>query len=134
MILYKNILLFIYLYGLLYFTTYLSMYAYSGERSSSCLNCSYEKDVFLSSFYVSFLFIPLIIFQSKIKKWITILVFIIVFTLLILLNNYNIFVDRVSSWSSYSFLDELLSILSISYPYLTIGSLLVFFLMKLYKL
>ncbi|TWP27578.1 hypothetical protein ETU08_11270 [Apibacter muscae] len=103
------------------------MYAYSSEISSSCLKCSYERDILLSSFYVSFLFIPLIIFHKKINKWYHRLVIVIVFILLVLLNNYKIFADRVSSWSSYSFLDELLSIWSISYPYLTIGSLLVFF-------
>lgn len=45
----------------------------------------------------------------------------------------NIFIDRVSSWSSYSTMGELLSVVSNSYLYLSFSSISLIILLKLFR-
>lgn len=131
---YKIIILSLLVYILIGFSTYFSMHQYSNDISSSCFNCSYKRDIFLSSAYISLIFILLVLLK-KIwgKNWNISIFFSFVFVILVFFNNYNIFSDRVSAWSSYTLSDELISVLSSSYIYLIISTVLVFILLKLYK-
>lgn len=131
---YKSLIFAFIIYILASFATYFSMHVYSTDISSSCFECSYKKDVFLSSIHISVIFLLLILLKNILKKkWSISIFFTIIFAILVFFNNYNIFVDRVSSWSSYTFTEELLSVLSNSYLYLGISTILVFVLLKLFK-
>lgn len=131
---YKIIISTIIVYILACFSTYFSMHEYSDEISSSCFNCSYKRDAFLLSSYISLIFILLVLLEKILKKnWNISIFFSFVFLILVFFNNYNIFSDRVSAWSTYTLSDELLSVLSSSYLYLSISTMLVFILLKLYK-
>ena len=110
------------IYILACFSTYFSMQEYSNQISSSCLNCSYNKDVILFSTYISLIFIILILLKKAWKKNWNISIY---FT--------AIFLDRVSAWSTYTLSDELLSVLASSLIYLTISAALVFITLKLSK-
>lgn len=121
------------MYILACLVTYFSMIAYSDNPSSSCLSCSYKKDVLGFSIYLIVVFFLLLIFLRKIPKRNKIfsIILTVIFIVLVFLNNYNIFVDRVASWSSYTTEEEFISVLSSSYLYFIIGSIVVFFI--LYK-
>lgn len=110
------------------------MQQYSNQISSSCLNCSYNKDVFLFSTYISLIFIILILLKKTWKKnWNISIYFTAIFLIGVFFNNYQIFLDRVSAWSTYTLSDELLSVLASSLIYLTISAALVFITLKLSK-
>lgn len=123
------------IYVLSCLVTYFSMISYSGNQSSSCLSCSYKKDIFGFSIYLIVIFFLLLTFLRKRKIFkrnkIYSIILTTIFIVLTFLNNYNIFVDRVSSWSSYTSEGELISVLSGSYLYLITGGIIVFFI--LYK-
>lgn len=117
---------------ILFMISYLSMISFSNESASSCLECSYFKDVlFLSSFvFIANILLIFLLNKMKISKFlfsILITLFILVFTFF---NNLNIFQDRVSSWSSYDLSEEIISTLFQSYVYLIIGGIIIFFLNK----
>lgn len=131
---YKIIISSLIIYILACFSTYFSMQQYSNQISSSCLNCSYNKDVFLFSTYISLIFIILILLKKAWKKnWNISIYFTAIFLIGVFFNNYQIFLDRVSAWSTYTLSDELLSVLASSLIYLTISATLVFITLKLSK-
>lgn len=131
---YKIIISTIIIYILACFSTYFSMQEYSNEISSSCFNCSYSRDIILSSAYISLIFIILIFLKKTLKKnWNISIYFSVIYFILVFFNNYNIFLDRVSAWSTYTLLDEFLSVLTSSFLYLNISAVLVFITLKLYK-
>ena len=111
-------------------TSYLSMLDFSHEISASSLESSYLKDVTISTVFYSLIYVVLLFFllkfESKIVLAITILVFIF-FTFLI---NLNVFIDRVSSWSSFSFEDEVISVVFKSYVYVIISVVLLYITIK----
>lgn len=111
---------------LFFVTTYFSMLQFSQDMSSSCFNCSYIRDVIIFSIIGCILILILSLFLKRIlkKQLFIVITIVLAFSLLLFLNNYNIFVDRVSSWSSYSTIDEIYSTLHISYIYIIISSLL----------
>lgn len=131
---YKIIIFSFIIYMLAVVTTYFSMYEYSKDMSSSCFECSYKRDVFLSSVCVSVVFLLLVLLKKARKKnWYIPLWFSLIFVLLVFFNNYSIFVDRVSSWSTFTFIEELISTLSDSCLCLGISTMIVFVLLKFYK-
>jgi hypothetical protein len=65
---YKILISTIIVYILACFSTYFSMHEYSDEISSSCFNCSYKRDTFLLSSYVSLIFILLVLLEKILKK------------------------------------------------------------------
>ncbi|MEJ2880579.1 hypothetical protein [Pedobacter sp. GR22-6] len=121
-------------FTLVFITTYLSMKYLSLQPSSSCLNCAYLKDVFFFSL-ISLFVVPLLILVQK-KARLSIVVMSLttasVFLIAVFFNNFNLFQDRESSWSSYSTDAELLAVLLQSFPYLTAGAIITFFIF--YKL
>jgi phosphatidylglycerophosphate synthase len=130
----KKVLFFLLILGLSYLTTYFSMYEYSKESSSSCFDCSYQRDVFIFSLFSSIaLMIIFILLKRFLKKEMVIFFFIVIYLVIIFFNNYNIFIDRVSSWSSFSLKGELIGVFSNSYLYLIVGSSVVLVFTKFLK-
>lgn len=67
------------------------------------------------------------------KNWNISIYFTAIFLIGVFFNNYQIFLDRVSAWSTYTLSDELLSVLASSFIYLTISATLVYITLKLSK-
>jgi hypothetical protein len=108
-------------------TAYFSMTYLSLQPSSSCMDCSYLKDVLVFS-SISLVVIPLMMFIQKKTKignvWISLIIGILFFVVVFFIN-LSIFQDRESSWSSYSTEDELLSVFFESYLYLIFGGIVI---------
>ncbi len=124
----KIIMFFVIVYVLSVFTAYFSMIDYEDTVSSSCLECSLVRDVFLlsvfSSIVLAFLFF---VFKKVLKKRMFIsIVIVLLFITFSFLNNYYIFIDRVSAWSSFSLKGEILGVISDSYLYLIISAVILF--------
>jgi|GEM_PF-161078 len=124
----KIILFFIIVYLLSVFATYFSMIHYEDTVSSSCLECSLVRDVFVlpffSSIVLTFLFF---VFKKVLKKRMFIsTIIILLFITFSFLNNYYIFIDRVSAWSSFSLKGEIMGVISDSYLYLIISAVILF--------
>ncbi|OMQ12704.1 hypothetical protein BXU01_07515 [[Flexibacter] sp. ATCC 35103] len=102
------------LVGLLLFTsTFLEIYwsvgKFSKNISSGCLDCTFSEDVFLMSLFttifLTFLFLALSLIKNMhLKRTIEILILILAW----LFWNHTVFVDRESSWSTYTFREEVL--------------------------
>lgn len=128
----KILIVFVVIYVLACCTIYFSMNEYANTQSASCLSCTYFRDVlFFSLFSTLITSILYYIFKKILKKekyisMITALAYCIV----VFFSNYYIFVDRVSSWSSFSFSGELMGIVSLSYIYLIFTSILLYFFLK----
>jgi len=58
------------------------------------------------------------------------MVTVLVYCIVVFFSNYYIFVDRVSSWSSFTFSGELMGIVSHSYIYLIFTSIFLYFFLK----
>lgn len=125
----KTIIFIVGLFVLMYITVFLSMRAYSGSVSSSCLECSFERDIFVNVLVAIILFLlksVLLRIVLKNTKWYKIIISLI-FILLIFYINYNIFTDRVSSWSTYSFNECMIVVLFDSYLYV-LGAFFLFWI------
>lgn len=118
---------------LFFLSTYFSMLKYSDNMSSSCFECSYLRDIIVFSIIgcILILIISLVLKKLLKNKLLSSIISTILFSFLLFLNNYNIFTDRVSSWSSYGLMDEVLSIIQTSYLQIVICSLLFWFLIKM---
>ncbi len=119
----------------LFITSYLSMRSFSDDVSSSCPECSYWSEVLFFSGICTIL-IPIALFVTNklnLKKLIIPFI-IILFLFFTFLGNLSIFSDRVSAWSSYSTEDEIFAVLSVSGLYMIFGSLILFFVLKAFRL
>lgn len=124
----KILMFFVIVYLLSVFPAYFSMIDYEDTVSASCLECSLLRDVFVlpvfSSIVLTFLFFVL---RKMLKKrMLTSVVIALLFIAFSFLNNYYIFVDRVSAWSSFSLKGEILGVISDSYLYLIISAAILF--------
>lgn len=119
-------------YILAFLSTYFSMIEYSSVISSSCMNCIYIQDVALYSLIVLpfFYLLPFFLEKININKIIRLIILTMVFIFIVLNNNLNIFVDRVSSWSTYTIIEEILATIHSSYIIVTFGALMFFFFCK----
>lgn len=119
-------------YILAFLSTYFSMIEYSSVISSSCMNCIYIQDVASYSLMVFPFFYFLTFFFEKInvKKNIRLVIITMVFIFIVLNNNLNIFIDRVSSWSTYTIIEEILATIHSSYVIVMLGALMFFFFCK----
>lgn len=111
----KNLLI-----GLLIFIStlleiYWSVGKFSTRISSGCLDCSFFQDVFFMSLITS-IFLTIVFLMVSLIKNITLKSIIKVIFLILVWYfwNYTVFVDRESSWSTYTFKEELYYTLSIS--------------------
>ena len=116
-----------------YVFIFLSMQKYKNNISSSCLECSLERDIFIyliigiSVFYILFIVLSMIIK----KKYYLYGAIIISLLSLFYYIDYVIFVDRVSSWSTYCIEEIFREILMGSYIYIPIVLLTYIILVKL---
>ena len=113
---------------LIFVCTYLSMRTFADQPAASCLSCSYLKDTFFLSLF-SLLVIPFVLLfltKAKITHTLFSLIVSVIFILIAFVINFNLFIDRVSSWSSYNTKDEVLATAYQSYPFLLTGSIIVF--------
>lgn len=94
---------------------YWSMGKFSERMSSGCVDCSFIEDVYLISLLTSAFLTIAFLLLSLIKN----IYLKSTIGLILLLSiwgfwNYSIFVDRESSWSTYTFEEEFLSTFSLS--------------------
>lgn len=129
----RHMLFLILIFILDYVFIFLSMQKYKNNISSSCLECSLERDIFIyliigiSVFYILFIVLSMIIK----KKYYLYGAIIISLLSLFYYIDYVIFVDRVSSWSTYCIEEIFREILMGSYIYIPIVLLTYTILVKL---
>lgn len=129
----RHMLFLILIFILDYVFIFLSMQKYKNNISSSCLECSLERDIFIyliigiSVFYILFIVLSMIIK----KKYYLYGAIIISLLSLFYYVDYVIFVDRVSSWSTYCIEEIFREILMGSYIYIPIVLLTYIILVKL---
>ena len=129
----RHILFLILIFILDYVFIFLSMQKYKNNISSSCLECSLERDIFIyliigiSVFYILFIVLSMIIK----KKYYLYGAIIISLLSLFYYIDYVVFVDRVSSWSTYCIEEIFREILMGSYIYIPIVLLTYIILVKL---
>ena len=129
----RHMLFLILLFILDYVFIFLSMQKYKNNISSSCLECSLERDIFIYLIIGIIVFYILFIVLSMIIKKKYYLYGAIIISLLSLFYyiDYVIFVDRVSSWSTYCIEEIFREILMGSYIYIPIVLLTYIILVKL---
>ncbi len=129
----RHMLFLILIFILDYVFIFLSMQKYKNNISSSCLECSLERDIFIYLIIGIIVFYILFIVLSMIIKKKYYLYGAIIFSLLSLFYyiDYVIFVDRVSSWSTYCIEEIFREILMGSYIYIPIVLLTYIILVKL---
>ena len=129
----RHMLFLILIFILDYVFIFLSMQKYKNNISSSCLECSLERDIFIYLvigiivFYILFIVISMIIK----KKYYLYGAIIISLLSLFYYIDYVIFVDRVSSWGTYCIEEIFREILMGSYIYIPIVLLTYIILVKL---
>ena len=129
----RHMLFLILIFILDYVFIFLSMQKYKNNISSSCLECSLERDIFIYLVIGIIVFYILFIVLSMIIKKKYYLYGAIIISLLSLFYyiDYVIFVDRVSSWSTYCIEEIFREILMGSYIYIPIVLLTYIILVKL---
>ena len=98
---------------------FLSMKDYEGGMSSSCLECSLGEDIFVFLLIKMGVLAVLLTFLFRVVKRSVYLYGLILLFLLSTLYyiNYMLFVDRVATWSTYSFEETWITIFWDSYRY-----------------
>lgn len=129
----RHMLFLILIFILDYVFIFLSMQKYKNNISSSCLECPLERDIFIYLIIGIIVFYILFIVLSMIIKKKYYLYGAIIISLLSLFYyiDYVIFVDRVSSWSTYCIEEIFREILMGSYIYIPIVLLTYIILVKL---
>ncbi len=129
----RHMLFLILIFILDYVFIFLSMQKYKNNISSSCLECSLERDIFIYLIIGIIVFYILFIVLSMIIKKKYYLYGAIIISLLSLFYyiDYVIFVDRVSSWSTYCIEEIFREILMGSYIYIPIVLLTYIILVKI---
>lgn len=129
----RHMLFLILIFILDYVFIFLSMQKYKNNISSSCLECSLERDIFIYLIIGIIVFYILFIVLSMIIKKKYYLYGAIIISLLSLFYyiDYVVFVDRVSSWSTYCIEEIFREILMGSYIYIPIVLLTYIILVKL---
>ena len=129
----RHMLFLILIFILDYVFIFLSMQKYKNNISSSCLECSLERDIFIYLVIGIIVFYILFIVLSMIIKKKYYLYGAIIISLLSLFYyiDYVIFVDTVSSWSTYCIEEIFREILMGSYIYIPIVLLTYIILVKL---
>ena len=113
--------------------SYISLKEYINQPSSTCMNCNYLEEIMGYSLVVISIVLILVLNDryKKTKNFLIIMLFIIC----CLSVNFSIFTSRVTSWSTFTTKDELLSTLELSFFPLTIISMFfTFLLLKVIKL
>ena len=96
------------LFPFTFIQTYWSMGKLSDQTSSGCLACSFVYDAFFISLCSTIMLTILFLLIARIKKnRYKITIEFLLLTSFWIFWNYSIFVDRESSWSTYSFNEEI---------------------------
>lgn len=114
---------------------YWSMGNFSEQMSSGNPDASFFDDAYLMSLFTTVFLVFLFLLLSLIKNnYLKITLQLLLLVLVWFFWNYTIFVDRESSWSTYTFKEELLYTLSVSvFPTLTLSIITVFVLNYILK-
>ena len=113
--------------------SYISLKEFKDQPSSTCMNCNYLEEIIGYSLVVISILLILIL-NDRYKKT-KIFLIIMLFIICCLSVNFSIFKSRVTSWSTFTTKDELLSTLELSFFPLTIISMFfTFLLLKVIKL
>lgn len=114
---------------------YWSMENFSEQMSSGNPDASFFDDAYLMSLFTTVFLVFLFLLLSLIKNnYLKITLQLLLLVLVWFFWNYTIFVDRESSWSTYTFKEELLYTLSVSvFPTLTLSIITVFVLNYILK-
>lgn len=116
----KSILIVLVSYILCSFQSYISLFKYKDQPSSTCMNCTYLDEILgYSSVVFSILLVGIL--NEKYKKTKASLI-IILFIASCLSVNFSMFTSRVTSWSTFTTTEELLSTLELSFFPLIIAS------------
>lgn len=113
--------------------SFISLYEFKNEASSTCLGCSFISEVLKYSTII--VVVPLFFYLLKkvnnvIRNFITISIFIIGCFFV----NRAVFNSRVTSWSSFTYFEEFLGVLFQSYlALITASVILLLFVLKLKK-
>ncbi len=130
----KAIIYTIVFYIISFLTTYCSTKFISNEVSASCINCSYFKELIFSTFYIVLL-LPILIYlliNLKTNRFKFILIMLITFIVTTLFNNYHLIKNWVFAWSTFTFKEEILSILLNSSIYVIVGTIILYIFNILY--
>lgn len=120
--------------------SYISMYEYKGELSSTCLKCTYIGDVLLGTlFFNSFFFLAYLLLlllysffsTKKLKDKYKIILYIGIYTASCFTVNYEIFISRISSWSTFTTLEEIIGVIRKSYVPILITLILFYLITKI---
>lgn len=96
------------LFAFTFIQIYWSMGKLSDQTSSSCLDCSFVYDAFFISLSSTIILTILFLLIRRIKKnRYKIAIEFVLLNIFWFFWNYSIFVDRESSWSTYSFNEEI---------------------------
>lgn len=114
---------------------YWSMGNFSEQMSSGNPDASFFDDAYLMSLFTTVFLVFLFLLLSLIKNnYLKITLQLLLFISVWFFWNYTVFVDRESSWSTYTFKEELLYTLSVSvFPTLTLSIITVFVLNYILK-
>lgn len=114
---------------------YWSMGNFSEQMSSGNPDASFFDDAYLMSLFTTVFLVFLFLLLSLIKNnYLKITLQLLLLVLVWFFWNYTIFVDRESSWSTYTFKEELLYTLSVSvFPTLALSIITVFVLNYILK-
>lgn len=107
---------------------YWSMGTFSEKMSSGCLDCTFSQDIIFISSFTSIFFAIVSLLLSFIKNiYAKAIIEFIILILVWFFFNYSIFVDRESSWSTYTFSEELHYTFSLSiFPILVLSIPVIF--------
>lgn len=94
---------------------YWSMGKFSERMSSGCPDCSFVEDVYVVSLLTSAFLTVVFLLLSLIKKiYLRSIIELTLLSSIWVFWNYGIFVDRESSWSTYTFKEEFIYTFSLS--------------------
>lgn len=87
--------------------TYIAMYRFSDQLSGD-LTTGYLEGIAIGALICSVLYLPFVIFITRIKSFsLQLIIHSIIVALLLLIQSHSVFVDREAGWSTYSFSESL---------------------------
>lgn len=112
---------------------FFSMYEFRNEPSSACWKCSFKVEVLGYSLFMWIgMMVLFLIISFSTKKLIKPL-YLLIYTITCLSVNYSIFSSRVSSWSTFTFTDEIIGVLHYSFLPLIISLLFLIVVFRTWR-
>jgi hypothetical protein len=127
----KNLFIGLIIFASTLLEIYWSVGKFSASISSGCLDCSFFQDAFFMSLITAIFLTVVFLILSFIKNMTLKSIIELIFLILVwFFWNYTIFVDRESSWSTYTFKEELYYTLSISFLPISLLSIITVVVFK----